>query len=64
MTVTIQEARGQLAELIRAAAAGTEVVITENDQAVARLVPAGNQARFRSCRTAGGGQSSLPAAVT
>lgn len=38
MTVTITEAKAQLSELIRQLPAGEEVVITENDQPVARLV--------------------------
>jgi prevent-host-death family protein len=39
-TVTIQEAQAQLAELIHRLTPGEEVVITENNQPVARLVPA------------------------
>ena len=38
MTVTITEAKSQLAELIQQVSSGGEVVITENDQPVARLV--------------------------
>ena len=38
-TVTIQEAQAQLAEIIRRLGPCEEVVITENDQPVARLVP-------------------------
>ena len=37
-TVTIQEAQASLPELIHNLAPGNEVVITENDQAVAKLV--------------------------
>lgn len=37
-TVTIAEAQAKLADLIRRLAPGEEVVITENDQPVARLV--------------------------
>jgi antitoxin (DNA-binding transcriptional repressor) of toxin-antitoxin stability system len=36
-TVTIEEARSQLSELIHRLTPGEEVVITENDQPVARL---------------------------
>ena len=39
-TVTIEEARNRLAELIHRLKPGEEVVITENDQPVARLVAA------------------------
>jgi len=38
-TVTIQEAQATLADLIHRLTPGDEVVITENDQPVARLVP-------------------------
>jgi len=37
-TVTLQEAQAKLPELIRKLTPGEEVVITENDQPVARLV--------------------------
>jgi antitoxin (DNA-binding transcriptional repressor) of toxin-antitoxin stability system len=39
-TVTIQEAQSKLPELIRELSPGTEVLITENDQPVAKLVAA------------------------
>lgn len=39
-TITIQEAQNRLPELIHRLTPGQEVVITENDQPVARLVPA------------------------
>jgi prevent-host-death family protein len=38
-SVTIEEARNNLSELIHRLTPGEEVVITENDQPVARLVP-------------------------
>lgn len=38
-TVTIQEAQATLSDLIHRLAPGEEVVITENDQPIARLVP-------------------------
>jgi prevent-host-death family protein len=44
-TVSIQEARAQLAELIRSLTPGAEIIITENDQPVARLLPAADQPR-------------------
>jgi prevent-host-death family protein len=39
-TISIQEAQTQLAELIHRLAPGDEVIITENDQPVARILPA------------------------
>ena len=39
-TVTIEDVRNKLSELIHRLTPGDEVVITENDQPVARLVPA------------------------
>jgi antitoxin (DNA-binding transcriptional repressor) of toxin-antitoxin stability system len=38
-TVTLKEAKSGLADLIHRLSPGEEVVITENDQPVARLVP-------------------------
>jgi prevent-host-death family protein len=38
-TVSIEEARTRLSELVHQLSAGEEVLITENDQPVARLVP-------------------------
>ena len=38
-TVTIQEAQSRLTDLIHRLSPGEEVVITENDQPVARIVP-------------------------
>ena len=42
-TLTIQEAQAQLEEIIHWLAPGDEVVITENNQPVARLVPTAPQ---------------------
>ncbi|MBL8795299.1 MAG: type II toxin-antitoxin system prevent-host-death family antitoxin [Planctomycetia bacterium] len=39
-TVTLREAQATLSDLIHRLTPGEEVVITENDQPVARLVPA------------------------
>jgi antitoxin (DNA-binding transcriptional repressor) of toxin-antitoxin stability system len=44
-TVTIQEAQATLPDLIHKLAAGQEVVITENDQPVAKLIPQAPPAR-------------------
>jgi antitoxin (DNA-binding transcriptional repressor) of toxin-antitoxin stability system len=38
LTVTMEQAQAQLPELIHRLKAGEELVITENDQAVARIV--------------------------
>jgi prevent-host-death family protein len=38
MTITLQEAQAKLGELIHQLTPGEEVVITENDQPVAKLV--------------------------
>jgi len=37
ITVTIEEAQAKLKELVHQLAPGDEIIITENDQAVARL---------------------------
>ena len=39
MRISITDAKGQLAELVRRAEAGEEVVLTRHGHAVARLVP-------------------------
>lgn len=44
-TVSIQEAQVKLAELIHDLTPGGEVVITDNEQPVARLIPAVSQPR-------------------
>jgi len=44
-TVSIQEAQARLSELIHRLTPEEEVVITENDQPVARLVPTAGQQR-------------------
>ncbi len=38
-TITIQEAQATLSDLIRGLAAGDEVLITEDDRPVAKLIP-------------------------
>lgn len=50
-TVTIQEAQARLADLIHTLLPGEEVVITENNQPVAKLV--GEQPPQRKPRVAG-----------
>jgi prevent-host-death family protein len=49
-TVSIQEAQANLSELIHQLRPGEEVVITENEQPVARLVPPANQPQRPSRR--------------
>lgn len=49
--VTVEEAKSELTELIHRLAPGEEVVITENDQPVARLVA--SSARRREPRRPG-----------
>ncbi|QEH31797.1 Phd_YefM [Aquisphaera giovannonii] len=39
-TITLREAQATLPELVRRLASGEEVIITEGDRPVARLVPA------------------------
>jgi prevent-host-death family protein len=46
-TVTLQEAQATLPDLIHRLAPGEEVVITENNQPVARLVPTAPPAGVR-----------------
>ena len=43
--VTLEEAQAQLVDLVHRLAPGEEIVITENDAPVARLVPAADQNR-------------------
>jgi prevent-host-death family protein len=52
-TVTIQQAQTTLSELIHRLSLGDEVVITENDRPVARLVPTSEikQTSFRQLGT-------------
>jgi prevent-host-death family protein len=49
-TVTIEEAQARLADLIHTLTPGAEVVITENNQPVARLVPPPSQPQRRPRR--------------
>ena len=47
-TVSIDEARNQLSELITTASQGGEVLIVENGKALARIIPASDSAIYRS----------------
>lgn len=51
-TVTLQQAQSTLSELIHRLSPGDEVVITENDRPVARLVPT-PEAQKKSSRRLG-----------
>lgn len=54
MRINILEAKNRLSELVRAACAGTEVVIAKNRRPMVRLVPiaaSGGLKRFGSLRT-------------
>lgn len=52
-TITIEEAKAQLSELIQRLTPGEEVVITENDRPVARLVAAEAKPEPRKVRRFG-----------
>jgi prevent-host-death family protein len=45
LSISVHEAQTRLAELIQRLAPGDEIVITENDQPVARLIAAAPQVR-------------------
>ena len=47
-TVSIDEAKNQLSDLVASAAEGGEVVIFENGKALARLIPATDAAAYKS----------------
>jgi prevent-host-death family protein len=52
-TVTLDEAKAQLAELIRHLVPGDEILITEADRPLARLLPAAEgkpRPQFGSCK--------------
>ena len=47
-TVNIDEAKSQLADLIATAAEGGEILIVDNGKPLARLVPASDEAAYRT----------------
>lgn len=53
-SVTLEEARSRLAELIEAAQSGEEVVISDADRPVAKLVPVAEQPHDRKAGSAKG----------
>jgi prevent-host-death family protein len=52
-TISIQEAQSKLSELIHGLAPGDEVIITENDQPVARIVSAASSRTSQPMRKLG-----------
>jgi len=44
-SLTIQEAQAQLPDLVRSLSPGDEVLLTENDRPMARIVPATTRSR-------------------
>lgn len=54
--VSVREAETRLASLIRAARAGEEVVITDEDRPIARIVSVADAGQPRSPRRAGSGK--------
>ncbi len=59
MTVTLQHAQAHLADLIAKAAPGEEIVITQDEQRVARLIPEKKLAPPKKPRVAGSAQGQL-----
>ena len=47
-TVSIDEAKTQLSDLIATAQEGGEIIIVDNGKALARLVPAGDSAVYKT----------------
>ena len=47
-TVSIDEAKTQLSDLIATAQEGGEIIIVDNGKALARLVPAGDSAIYKT----------------
>lgn len=47
-TVSIDEAKNQLADLVATASEGGEVIIVHNGKALARLVPAGDAGGYKT----------------
>lgn len=67
MRLNILEAKNRLSELVRAARAGTEVVIAKNGRPMVRLVPvaaSGGLKGFGSLKAAGRNRGSIDKAFT
>jgi prevent-host-death family protein len=58
MTVTLEEAQAHLADLIAKAAPGEEIVITQDEKQVARLIPE-KRAPSKKPRVAGSAKGQL-----
>jgi prevent-host-death family protein len=64
MQVNILEAKNQLSRLVKAAAAGREIVIASNGKPIAKLVPLASRRRLGSWRTLRVSQAKIDAAFT
>ena len=54
-TVTVEEAQAKLKEIINQLAPGEEIVITENEQPVAKLVSSAAEAQAGTATSSGSG---------
>lgn len=59
MTVTLEDAQAHLAELIAQAVPGEEIVITQGENPIARLIPESKQAPLKNPRVAGSAKGQL-----
>ena len=64
MQVNILEAKNQLSKLVKAAAAGQEIVIASNGKPMAKLVPIAARRRLGSWRSLKVSQARIDAAFT
>jgi prevent-host-death family protein len=64
MQVNILEAKNQLSRLVKAAAAGREIVIANNGKPMAKLVPLAARRRLGSWRVLRVSQAKIDAAFT
>lgn len=64
MQVNILEAKNQLSRLVKAAAAGREIVIASNGKPMAKLVPLAPRRRLGGWHTLDLGQAEIDAAFT
>jgi prevent-host-death family protein len=59
MTVTLEDAQAHLADLIAKAAPGEEIVITQDEKQVARLIPEKKPTPLKKPRVAGSAKGQL-----
>lgn len=59
MTVTLQQAQAHLAELIAKALPGEEIVITQDEKLIARLIPQNKPEAIRKPRQPGSAEGQL-----